>query len=43
MSELINERTCKVVDLAPFNPMRFISKKLTRGRKVGDIDIGEQW
>jgi glycine/D-amino acid oxidase-like deaminating enzyme len=43
MSELINERTCKVVDLSPFNPMRFVSKKLSRGRKVGDIDIGEQW
>lgn len=45
MSELVNEGTCNVLDLKAFDPMRFIPKNVNnnRGRKKGDLAVGEQW
>lgn len=43
MAELIAEGTSKIVNLSPFSPNRFQIKKDSRGRKVKDVSVGEQW
>lgn len=44
MSEIVHEGSSKVLDLKAFDPMRFIPKNVNnRGRKKGDLAVGEQW
>ena len=44
MAELISEGSARCIDLAPFHPGRFDStKKSRRGKKVGELEVGEQW
>ena len=43
MSELLAEGRSSTISLEAFNPMRFMPRVDTRGRKKGDIDVGEQW
>ena len=45
MSELIVSGKSTVVNLAPFSPSRFLPRQQigTRGRKKGNVDVGEQW
>jgi len=45
MSELIADGKSHVVDLTPFDPNRFMatSQQRSRGRKMGSVELGEQW
>ena len=45
MAELVLDGECTSVDLGPFNPIRFTKPTSHggRGRKRGDVDVGEQW
>lgn len=45
MAELVLNGDCTSVDLGPFNPARFTkpASRSGRGRKRGDVDVGEQW
>lgn len=45
MSELILDGQASVVDLRRFAPMRFSGRGARggRGRKMGDVPVGEQW
>jgi hypothetical protein len=52
MAELIVDGHSSSVDLAPFDPARFAPKAATRGpkkrrgergRKQGEVPVGEQW
>ena len=43
MSELIIDGESSCVDLSAFDPARFTPKKAGRGRKQGDVPVGEQW
>ena len=45
MAELIVSGTCTTLDLRAFYPGRFeaTGKKSSRGRKMVDTDVGEQW
>ena len=43
MSELILDGQASCVDLTPFNPGRFAPRKAGRGRKRGEVPVGEQW
>ena len=45
MSELIVKGSCSLIDISPFSISRFIpqAERVSRGRKVGKDDIGEQW
>lgn len=43
MSELLLDGKSSCVDLSAFDPGRFMVKKTRRGRKRGDVAVGEQW
>ncbi len=45
MAELILEGRATTVDLAPFSPDRFLPRARSggKGRKMGSVDVGEQW
>eukprot|EP00966_Prymnesium_polylepis_P024110 555284-Prymnesium_polylepis.2 len=43
MSELILDGEASCVDLAAFDPARFMPTKTRRGRKRGEVAVGEQW
>lgn len=43
MAELIVLGQSECVNLAPFNPNRFMEKGASRGRKRGLMEVGEQW
>ena len=44
MSELIVDGKSSCVDLSAFDPCRFAPKKSGgRGRKRGEVSVGEQW
>jgi hypothetical protein len=44
MSELILDGHSKSIDLQPFDPTRFSSKRSSeRGRKKQGVNVGEQW
>ncbi|KAL1530279.1 hypothetical protein AB1Y20_001191 [Prymnesium parvum] len=43
MSELVLDGAASCVDLSAFNPARFMAGKTRRGRKRGDVSVGEQW
>ena len=44
MAELIAEGVCKTLNLSAFDPGRFGAGKASkRGRKMVDVDVGEQW
>jgi glycine/D-amino acid oxidase-like deaminating enzyme len=44
MAEVITKGVCSVLDIAPFNPSRFMpSRRGVRGRKRGSLEVGEQW
>eukprot|EP00970_Alexandrium_tamarense_P019902 scaffold14599_cov200-Alexandrium_tamarense.AAC.2 len=44
MAELVLEGQCHCLDLTPFNPARFTKgSRGGRGRKKGNMNVGEQW
>mmetsp|Transcript_15624 Transcript_15624/g.23268 ORF Transcript_15624/g.23268 Transcript_15624/m.23268 type:complete len:277 (-) Transcript_15624:3-833(-) len=44
MSELVKDGFSETIDLTPFSPSRFMNlKEGKRGKKVGQISVGEQW
>eukprot|EP00585_Thalassiosira_rotula_P012330 CAMPEP_0196132062 /NCGR_PEP_ID=MMETSP0910-20130528/1813_1 /TAXON_ID=49265 /ORGANISM="Thalassiosira rotula, Strain GSO102" /LENGTH=439 /DNA_ID=CAMNT_0041391605 /DNA_START=224 /DNA_END=1540 /DNA_ORIENTATION=+ len=45
IAELVLEGSCRSVNLKPFDPARFTASKGRggRGRKKGNVDVGEQW
>ena len=43
MSELILDGEASCVDLTAFDPARFMPAKTKRGRKRGEVSVGEQW
>ena len=45
MAELITTGDCKCINLKPFYPDRYMTKAglKNRGRKKGDLSVGEQW
>jgi glycine/D-amino acid oxidase-like deaminating enzyme len=43
MSELIVDGHSQTIDLEPFNPLRFMHKTKNRGKKIGEVYVGEQW
>ena len=43
MAELMVDGASSSINLAPFNPARFMAQAKGRGRKKGTTDVGEQW
>jgi len=43
MSELLLDGKASCVDLSAFDPARFMPAKSRRGRKRGEVAVGEQW
>jgi glycine/D-amino acid oxidase-like deaminating enzyme len=44
MAELVMLGHTETINLSPFSIARFMPKKTgDRGRKVGDVSVGEQW
>lgn len=45
MAELVLDGECTCLDLSPFDPARFTTstKRGGRGRKKGNLSVGEQW
>jgi hypothetical protein len=43
MAELMALGESKVVDISAFNPARFMGRSAKRGKKMGDVNVGEQW
>ena len=43
MAELVTLGRAKIVDLSPFSAGRFYTPKSKNGRKMGEVEVGEQW
>lgn len=43
MAELIATGESTSLNLTPFDPARFMPERGKRGRKMGSVDVGEQW
>jgi glycine/D-amino acid oxidase-like deaminating enzyme len=43
MAELLMTGVSTTIDLTPFNPARFMQRDSKRGKKMGAVNVGEQW
>ena len=43
VSELVADDGRSSVNLAPFSPGRFMTRAQKRGKKMRDVNVGEQW